>query len=687
MKKPSTFEKALEEILSEQSFEKLEPFENETLWQKLTSLEKEKLALLFVLLGEKQLKNNDKLKSLKSFQTAEILSPNNCKVLYKIADIFLLNAKELDDLNYARAIAEKMVAIDPQFFSGWLLLANVLIGLGFCGEDTTYLMHADEKFQEALKIRQATNSLEKTFYWRWGLCWHYIAKQSGEAVDLHQAIQKYRLAAQEELKGSLFWNDYGNALIDLACLISRREFLDEAIDLYKLAVHDTPDFFEGWLNLACCYQHLLELTGEEHFFSSSSEAFEKASSLNSTDATLWFKWGQLFAERGKAKRQVELLQSSFEKFARGDAYHPNHPQILSSWAEAQMLVGAHHSRLELLHHAKAKIEASIEIAADKPRSWYIYGACFNEMGRYFNDVHYYKEAIEKFQCGISIDRNHPPLWYGLALSHFSIGEITGDISTLEKASRYCSKVIECGGDFVPQFWNDWGVALMRLGDMTQERQYVESALEKFEKAIKCHCDKYDATLIDPQWLYNYGCALDFLGDLSGDESYYERSVKMLSQTLILDPNFSHARYNLALALAHLGETVSDLDCLNKAVENFMLIINQDNEDEIAMNDLGITYIHIAELINDPGQPEAHYRYYQMAENKLLHAAALGNVHSYYYLACLYSLTGNYSSALHYLEKSESAKVLPNSTEIMEDEWLEGLRSTPAFQQFMIRLSK
>jgi tetratricopeptide (TPR) repeat protein len=687
MKKPSTFEKALQEILDEKSFEKLESFNDEKIWPSMTAEEKEKLSLLFVLLGEKQFKSNDSTKSSKSFETALILSPNNCRVLHKIADIYLLHATTMEHLETSREMAERIVAIDPQYFQGWLLLANSLIGLGFCGEESSYLFEANEKFQEALKLREAHNCPEKTFYWRWGLCWHYISKQSGEAIDLHQAIQKYRLAAQEELKGTLFWNDYGNALIDLACLISRREFLDEAIDLYRLAVHETPDFFEGWLNLACCYQHLMELTGEDKFFPLAVESFESASTINSTDATLWYKWGQLLAESGKAKRQVDLLQLSFEKFARGDAYHPNHPQIFSSWAEAQMLVGAHLGRLDLLHHAKSKIEASIEIAGDKPRSWYVYGACLNELGRYFGDIQYYHQAIEKFQCGISLDRNHSSLWYGLALSHFAIGDLTNDINMIEKASRYCSKVIEVGGVPFSQFWNDWGVALMRLGDMTQDKLHVESALEKFEKAIKCHCDKYDPSTVEPQWLYNYGCALDFLGDITGDETYYERAVKMLSQTLVLDPNYLHARYNLALALAHLGETVSDLDCLNKAVEHFNIILNADNEDEIAWNDLGVTYLHIAQLINDPGQPEAHYHYYQLAESKLLQAAALGNVHSFYFLSCLYSLSGNYSSAMHYLERSESAAVLPSTTEIMEDEWLEGLRSTPAFQQFMIRLSK
>jgi hypothetical protein len=65
--------------------------------------------------------------------------------------------------------------------------------------------------------------------------------------------------------------------------------------------------------------------------------------------------------------------------------------------------------------------------------------------------------------------------------------------------------------------------------------------------------------------------------------------------------------------------------------------------------------------------------------------ALGNQFVYYHLACLCTFQGEYEEAVDFLEKAFESELLPPIEEILEDEWLEPLVSTPYFQQFLERL--
>src|SRR5262249_22157704 len=149
----------------------------------------------------------------------------------------------------------------------------------------------------------------------------------------------------------------------------------------------------------------------------------------------------------------------------------------------------------LLRQAEEKIVRSIELCPENSETWALHGNCLCELGRYFHDVQFYIKAIEKFQYGLSINRTDPMLWYGMAYAHFAIGDLNGDHQMLEKSTRCCARVIEFGGQGFPQFWVDWGVALMKYGEATNDKGYVEAALDKFVQAIS----QTDEESVDPEW--------------------------------------------------------------------------------------------------------------------------------------------------------------------------------------------
>lgn len=686
MEENNVLEKRLQEILAVEDFDRLIPFTESTYWPTMTSTERDLLAILFVTQGESQLKSGD-IKAFNSFELASKVAPKNLTVFHRQAMALAAQNHNMRCLNTACNAFQEVVALDPLFFDDWVSWGNTLVRIGVFQGEAIYFQEAHQKFLKAEACASLTDQPKLAeCYWQWGVCWHFLGQLSGEACDFHLALEKYGQSAERGLQAVDFWNDFGDAVVELSGLIGRKELLFEAADIYKDAIHSTPDHFQSWFSLACCFQRIYEYNHEEDYFNFANDSFTQAEELNADSLDLWLFWGQLFVDHGKSKHDVESLQISFEKFAKADACEQNHSVVLRHWGEALMLCGAYAERGELLREAETKIVQSIEIHPESPESWYLYGCCLNELGRYFIEETFFFKAIEKYRYGLSLDKNNPLFFYGMSVAYLSIGELTADVEMIEQAIQCYPRVNELNGQIYPQFWNDWGVALMKLAELTNDQKSVESAIEKFEHAINQYTQNDSKQVCDVEWLYNYGCALDFLGDFTQNASDYERAVLILSKALEQDPTYVHARYNLALALSHLGELNDDIECFHKSLQLYEMLLAEDAEDEMAWNHWGLTLLHFAQLVTDSLHPEQGQQHYEEAERKLMHAIALGCTEAFYNMACLHALNANYATAMHYIERSEVSGVLPAVEDLMHDEWLAGLRDTSDFQSFIALLS-
>ncbi len=672
-------------ILANNAFEQLVPYAEPVLWDGMTHNERELLGILFVKQGEHQLKNGDS-KVLESFDIASKVASHSPLVFFRQALVYAAQGQNIRCLLAASKALEKATHLDPSFVPAWHSWGNILVRMGMFYDDAAYLYQADEKFHEAAHLAQHDGERNtESLYWHWGVSWYHIGKHSGEAVDFFRSLEKFRLAEKAGCDSGEFHNDFGNILIDLACLVAgRKELLIEALEHYKKFTSLVPGQFEGWLNIACTYQRLYDLTGISEYFHEADEAFEQAHEINAQDGIVWLRWAELLLNAGKAARDLDRIQAAMDKFAKANSLEPEHPQVFLRWGEAQMLMGAYTENLELLHEAKTKIKLALDLLPAEADAWYIYGVCLSEFGRYFAAEEYYYKAIENFQFGLTLKSSHPLLLHGMALAYYSIGEMTGCPATIEKSVDFFNRVAATGCTLVPQFLSDWGVALMKLGEMTNEQIHVEAAAEKFELAISRRLDAHGED-VEIEWLYNYGCAMDFLGDFHEEPVYYEKAVQVLAHILQLDPEYHHARYNLALALFHLGELNSDIDSFHKAIEHFHELVQKDPEDEMAWNDYGLTLLNLGVLTNDPAHRAQAHLLFEKAERKLQQAVSLGNVHAFYNLACLYALTENPAAAMHYMERAEQSDALPPVEDVMHDEWLESLCHQTSFRMLISRL--
>lgn len=679
--------KTLTDILESQAFERLAPFRNSASWNQLHKEERELLAKLLVMQGAHQLAQGNH-QALESFDVANQVSSHAPDILYSQAVALSIHKENIRCLSLAAEALGRALEFNSQFFQASYLLAQVSTDIAHFEGDASFFFEANRRFEQAhalIDLSQESVSRGE-FFWKWGLCLSALGKLSGEPLDYFQAIEKFRHAHSLGCQEVAFFNDFGLSLADLAFLLDKSEYFAEALSFFHQAVTADPLSFDGWYHQACCLQNLAEFTHDFIVLEQADHSFVQAIELNPECGHLWFKWGQLDMTIGKLRRDSLKLESSLLKFARAQQLEPVHPQILSSWAGAELLLGAQQDKLELIQSARVRIVNSLEIQPEDPDTWYLYGSCLNELGRYFHDEEYYNQAIEKFRYGLSLTRQHPLLWYGLALSYFALGELSEDQVLFEKALRYCARVIEHGGEGSPQFWNDWGVILLKLAELTDQPSHVELAIEKFERALKQPVQYIEGKDLDLEWIYNYGYAFDLLGDLKGEARYFEKAVQILSQVLQLDPYYNRARYNLALALTHLGESLSDVESYQKAVDHFQYLVDLDPEDDVIYLDFGVLLASFGLLIHDGHHPERSQSLYLQAENHFMQAALLGNVQAYYQLAGLYSITGHFKQAMDYLERAQFADMLPGIEDLLHDDWLENLRQFPPFRQFLNSLS-
>jgi tetratricopeptide (TPR) repeat protein len=299
------------------------------------------------------------------------------------------------------------------------------------------------------------------------------------------------------------------------------------------------------------------------------------------------------------------------------------------------------------------------------------------LGHYFDECVYYYQAIEKFQEGLSIDRTCYRHWHAIGWTYSRLGDLENNPETLELSLRFFQKAIDLHSSTYYIF--DYASSLSKLGEMTHEQHWLEEAVVQFERLLNL---QKNAIYLHPDWLFQYACTLDALGDFFEEEFYYLRAIEIFSHVLMIDPDFTAVHHRQALALSHLGELTSEVDHFYRAVHHFRLAMKNDEENDMVILDWATTLINIAGHTHDSSESD---QFYQDAEHKLQQALRLGNLQTYYYLACLYSLLGECEKGMFCLEKARIYDALPATDEILQDEWLDNLRSTADFQEFLTQL--
>lgn len=677
MKKDHSLKKTIDAIQSSSNFAALDQFKEQAKLKELEADDLKRLSLLFFKRGVKDLEEDHSPED--DFEMALKLASYELPLFLNVAKAWSRVGKIDKAIDFIqRALNQK-----KDFAEGWLELAHQLSEKAYALEDEELMFEALNAFKMAERIQPFALP---AVYLEWGKCYLWLARQSGEACDFTEAVQKFLKA--ESLGGvdKEIFLSHGHALSELAHLMGRPDIIQEALSMYLRAVELDSSCVEGWIHVGGVYKLLYEQGVSDDYFEKAESAFVTCARLDPQMRALWICWGQLLLNEGKLKRNPEILQLSVQKFEKAEALFKHDPEILCFLADSLIVLGFYEEKYELIRDAKEKIELALTFKPDNPNFILLYATCLHHMGRYFQDEKWIRQSFEKYEKAISLNPTDPKIWDALGVAHYSLGEMSQDPIMLEKASQIFENASRLYKGVSPALMNNWGVALMKLSEITGDLHHVQIAADKFEQAIAYHTKHLDGLNPDPEWFYNYGCALDYLGDFYHDPAFYEKSVQILAQLLTHFPTYHQARYNLALSLTHFGDVTADMECLEQALQHFEVLLQEEPEDEVVLCDAAITLLTMGDLQEGSSTFNHSKKHFDEAEEKLLLAIIHGSKAAFYWLACLYSLTGNYPESIHYLEKSHEADSLPAIEDLLLEEWLLGVRATTSFKKFIASIN-
>lgn len=656
--------------------------------------------------GEKALLQGDQ-KGLELLEQAAVLDPRSHQLFYRQGlALFEYGSQKKCIATLRKGVQKFKQATDlqPLFCEAWHAWASALVLLSTLSGNTDYLYEAQAKIEKAAPL--APKELSSEVYWDGALIYQKLARISGELDDVYKSIQYFeKSAAVGDTASFEFWNDYGHAYVQLSEKIHDIHPTIKAIACYKQAINLSLANFDGWLGLARNLQKLYLFSRENEHYVQACDCFAAASQLQPENGQVWLERISFMIDAGRRKQESAKIRSALEKCEQAVAhlappvktlhlediktsldpdkwnqrkFSTEYLHLQALWAEALALLGSWNSRIELVQEAESKIEWVLdELEEDDPFLLNQSGKCLFSFAKYYRDLDLYYQAIEEFQSSISIDRTQWTSWVWMGIVHAKVYECTEDMGALEKALYFYSKALKIKTD--PNLYYELAALMILLGEANRNHEMIEQALTYLDYLFQTY---KSIAFENPEWFYQYGIALDLKGDYRDDPSLHHKALDYFVNALMLNPNYPKIHHRLGIVYSHLGESLGEVDYLYRALHHFKLASRAQQDDELLLIDWGLAWIHLALHATDHTMEENGFR---EAEQKLMQAAKLGSQGVYYQLACLYSLQGSYSSSIFYLEKCFDTKNLPPKEELLDDEWLDGVRLSPLFQEFLALL--
>lgn len=637
----------------------------------------------FTSQGELRLLHGD-LTGIDLFETANHLDPDNEILLFRQGLSLFEYGSSAGKEKLLRCAAKKFrkcAEINPDHLNAWQAWGDLLTCRAILTGQRHFFEHAQEKFAKALAlVNSAEISSVAEIQWKYGFALFELAKHSQEAIDYQKAIDAFQAAATcPELFNEEFWICFGSACKELGACLGDVRLLVKALHCFKHAITLAVGCFEAWRSMANTLHQLCEKTHDDDHFSQANECYSAGAQLKPDHIEILLDWAKFLYESGKRSHDLKRIRAAIEKCQRAAAIDRKHPHILAIWAKSLAAMGEITERLDLLHEAFNKASEASEIAPTDSTVCLAHGNCLQAFGHYFQDCDYYYQAIERWQPGLSSDPSSHPLWHAVGCTYLMVGTMENDLEALERSCRFLSKACHLKTSSV--YFFDYALALSKLGEMEHKAEHIEESVAYFEKALNL---QKNATYLHPEWLFYYACTIDMLGDYHDDPAIYSRAIEIFSHVLTIDPDFPMIHHRLGLSFSHMGEILSELEYYQRALHCMRLAAKRDEDNEQILLDWGVTLINVSQCTQDPVEADASLR---EAELKLTQACKLGNPQAYYQMTCLHSLLGNYERGMRFLEKAEEFDALPPIDEMLQDEWLESLRGTAFFCEFLNRLEK
>ena len=332
----------------------------------------------------------------------------------------------------------------------------------------------------------------------------YIGLKHHSAGEYLDASKEYKAATELKLKFHEAYNNWGNALVNLAQTksgIEAEALYKDSFEKYQHATLLKPDDHEAYYNWGTALDALAQTKSgieAEALYKDSFEKYDYATQLKPDDHEAYNNWGNALVNLAQTKSGVEaekLYNEAFEKYDYATQLKPDEHKVYYNWGVALSNLAQTKSGIEaeaLYNKSFEKYQQAVQYKPNSYEAYYNWGNALSELAQTKSGVEaeaLYKDSFEKYHQATQLKPDDHEAYnnWGTALSDFAQTKSGVEAEALYKDSfeKY-QHATQLKPDGHEAYYN-WGTVLTHLAQtksgVEAEKLYNE-AFEKYQLAIK-----------------------------------------------------------------------------------------------------------------------------------------------------------------------------------------------------------
>jgi tetratricopeptide (TPR) repeat protein len=427
---------------------------------------------------------------------------------------------------------------------------------------------------------------------------------------LYADQKQYKIAEEYYFKAIETDSSYGHAYYNLGLLYKDQKQYIKAEEYYLKAIETDSSYVYAYNNLGSLYK-------DQKQYKKAEEYYLKAIEIDSSYVHAFNNLGGLYKDQKQYKKAEEYylkaieIDSSFvaaysnlgllykdqKQYEKAEEYYLKAIETDSSYVYAYNNLGLLYADQKQYEKAEDRYLKAMEIDSS-------YVNAYHNLGNLYYDLNRYGEAIAMYDKAITLEPDN-------AYYYYKKGNYLFNLNRYEEALAMYDSAITLKPDNAEYYYNK-GVVLNYL------RRYVE-AIAMYDKAITLKPD-------NASYYYNNGVVLNYL-------SRYEEAIAMYDKAIALKPEDARYYYNKGRALGSLNRYEEAIAMYDRAIAlkpDYALAYNNKGSAlrKLQRYDEAVAiYKYCIEI--DPGGKDGYL----------------------YNIGCAYSLIGNTTQSLNYLEQA------------------------------------
>jgi tetratricopeptide (TPR) repeat protein len=425
-----------------------------------------------------------------------------------------------DSRLYFQAIEmfQKAIAAAPQYFDGWVSLAESYSQLYINTMDERFAIKASDAYASAIKM-----SPQDPEVW---LSWAQILAESGRLNGdmklVRLSIEKCARAATIDTKNPVILSQWVESLALLGSLTSRLDLLIEAENKILKATDLFPDDPDLWHAYGICLIAFGRYYEDPEYFEMAIEKLQWGLSMDRTSAEHWHALGIVHKLYADLIEDETLLERANRFFARAIDLKPACPGLLFDAAAALLQHSEMTDNLPSLEKAIRHLETLLQTHKDTilhhPEWLFEYASALQWLGSFTSEEIHFTRALEIFSHVLLLNPDFSQIHNRMALCYMELGHLTGEADFFKKAI-YAFRLAVRQDEENDQIWLDWGLCLIHLAhhiiDVDFMNQLYADAEQKLSRA---------GQLGNSGAYYNLACLYSILGRTAEAMNFIQKSL-------------------------------------------------------------------------------------------------------------------------------------------------------------------